>query len=191
VRSPVADLLADLGAAFAAARTPWYLFGAQAAIVYGVARLTADVDVTVRTPAGLSSSRLAEVVEAHGFTRRFDAPGFIEATRVLPFVHPATALPVDVVVAAPGVEDEFLARAVVQPIDDVPVPVADVTDLVVMKTLAGRAKDIDDLVALLRVQGPRVDLARARQLLKAFESALGQSDLLPVLEQAVRRAQGT
>ncbi len=29
-------------------RVPWYLFGAQSAIVWGRPRLTADVDVTVR-----------------------------------------------------------------------------------------------------------------------------------------------
>jgi hypothetical protein len=190
VRSPVADLLADLGTALEAAGVPWYLFGAQAAIVYGVARLTADVDVTVRAPAGLSLPRLADAIEARGFRRRFDAPGFIEASRVLPFVHEATELPVDVVLAGPGIEDEFLARATVQAIDGVPVPVADATDLVVMKALAGRAKDVDDLVALLRLQGRRIDLARARQLLQAFEEALGQSDLLPILEQAVRKAVG-
>ena len=51
VRSPVADLLADLSAALEALNIPWYLFGAQAAIVYGVARLTADVDVTAQAPA--------------------------------------------------------------------------------------------------------------------------------------------
>jgi hypothetical protein len=39
-------LLADLTAALDSARVPWFLFGAQAAILYGAARLTADVDVT-------------------------------------------------------------------------------------------------------------------------------------------------
>ena len=44
MRSPVADLLADLDAALTAVHVEWFLFGAQAAILYGVARLTADVD---------------------------------------------------------------------------------------------------------------------------------------------------
>jgi hypothetical protein len=38
VRSAVADLLADLSRGLAAAGIPWYLVGAQTAIVYGVAR---------------------------------------------------------------------------------------------------------------------------------------------------------
>jgi hypothetical protein len=63
VRSPVAELLADLSRGFAAAGIRWYLFGAQAAIVYGVARLTADVDVTARVPAGMATATWLPVVD--------------------------------------------------------------------------------------------------------------------------------
>lgn len=73
LRSPVADLLADLGRAFDALGISWYLFGAQAAIVYGVARLTADVDVTVRAPGSPTEEWLA-ALEGHGFARRFTDP---------------------------------------------------------------------------------------------------------------------
>ena len=38
--SPVVDLLADLAAALDGGEVPWYLFGAQAAILHGVNRLT-------------------------------------------------------------------------------------------------------------------------------------------------------
>jgi hypothetical protein len=45
--SPIVELLAELGPALAGLGARWYLFGAQAAILHGVDRLTADVDVTV------------------------------------------------------------------------------------------------------------------------------------------------
>jgi hypothetical protein len=41
MRSPVAELLANLAAALDEAGVAWYLFGAQAAIRHGAARLTA------------------------------------------------------------------------------------------------------------------------------------------------------
>ena len=47
MRSPVAELLGALGAVLDRLGVGWYLFGAQAALLYGAARLTADVDVTV------------------------------------------------------------------------------------------------------------------------------------------------
>ncbi len=188
MRSPVADLLADLGLAFAALEVEWYLFGAQAAIVYGVARLTGDVDVTARVPDRLPMAAVVGELEQRGFRPRINDPAFIEQSRVLPFVHEATGLPVDVVLAGPGIEDEFFTRADRRLIDGVAVPVADVTDLVVMKVLAGRPKDIEDVVMLLRVQEAGVDTARARKTLELFESALAQNDLVPALDQAVARA---
>ena len=57
-----------------------------------------------------------------------------------------------------------------------------------MKVLAGRAKDVEDVVTLLRVQKENVDLTHVRKTLRLLESALGQSDLLPLLDQALARA---
>jgi hypothetical protein len=189
MRSPVADLLADLGTALAAVHVEWFLFGAQAAIVYGVARLTADVDVTARAPAGLPSRALVGPLEPLGFRLRFGDPLIVDEGRVLPFVHDPTGLPVDVVLAGPGLEDEFFARAVLRDIDGVAIRVVEVSDLVVMKVLADRPKDIEDVVTLLRIQAAHIDLARVRRTLQLLESALGQSDLIPALDRALVRAE--
>ena len=62
-------------------------------------------------------------------------------------------------------------------------PVAHATDLVVMKVLAGRGKDLEDLRSLLA--SGDVDLDQARDLLEQLERALGQSDLLPLLDEAI------
>jgi hypothetical protein len=188
VRSPVADLLADLSRAFAALGIPWYLFGAQAAIVYGVARLTGDVDVTVRAPVGMSAAEWVAVVERHGFARRFIDARFTEQSQVIPLVHSATGLPVDIVIAGPGLEDEFLERMVTQTIDDVTVPVIEVSDLIVLKILAARPKDTEDVLTLLHIQAGAVDEARVRRLLAMLEGALGQSDLLPAFDDLLRRS---
>jgi hypothetical protein len=112
MRSPVADLLADLAAALSELDVSWYLFGARAAIFYGVARLTADVDVTIRLPRQISTETLAQRLESGGFIRRITEPGFIERTRVVPLVHTVSALPLDVVLAGPGLEDQFFERVV-------------------------------------------------------------------------------
>jgi hypothetical protein len=189
VRSPVADLLADLSRALATLDLPWYLFGAQAAIVYGAARLTADVDVTVRPSANAVAADWLPVLAQHGFDARFGDREFFEQTRVLPLVHAATGLPTDVVLAGPGLEDEFLSRAVTRDLDGVAVPVIDISDLVILKVLAGRPKDVEDLVTLLRVQQQRVDQGRIREVLALLERALGQSDLLILFEEARRRSE--
>jgi hypothetical protein len=166
----------------------WYLFGAQAAIVYGVARLTADVDVTARAPAATGTASWLAIIEGHGFDPRFSDPQFVEQSRVVPLVHRRTGLPVDIVLAGPGLEEEFLDRAIHRRIDDVEVPVVEVSDLVILKILASRPKDLDDVMALLRIQRETIDEHRVRTVLSMLEHALGQSDLLPAFESAQRRA---
>ena len=102
MRSPVVELLADLAAGLEGSGIPWFLFGAQAAILYGAARLTADVDVTVRLPDRVSTEDLARTLEGHRFVARVSDPAFVSRTRVIPFVHAPTGLPLDVVLAGPG-----------------------------------------------------------------------------------------
>lgn len=187
MRSPVAELLADLARAFDAAGIRWYLFGAQAAIVYGVARLTADVDVTAKSPSP-SAAPCVEALERHGFDRRFGDTAFIADTRVVPMLHRATALPVDIVLAGPGLEEQFLQRAGVREIDGVAVPVIDLADLIALKILAGRAKDLEDVTTLCRIHRDALDVDRVRDVLAMLEAALGQSDLLRTFEQCRDRA---
>ncbi len=80
----------------------------------------------------------------------------------------------------------MLARAVTQSIDGIAVPVIDLSDLVVLKVLAGRPKDLDDLAVLIRIHGERIDEGRVRAVLNDLEQALGQSDLQRTFD-AVRR----
>ena len=82
MRSPVVELLAGLALALDGARTPWFLFGAQAAILHGSARLTADVDVTVRLPDTLSNQALSQALERCRFQRRVVDPTFVERTHI-------------------------------------------------------------------------------------------------------------
>jgi hypothetical protein len=189
--SPLAELLAALGGVFTRLGLRWYLFGAQAAILHGAARLTADVDVTVHTGEH-SASALAAALEAAGFALRVpDVDRFVERTRVLPLVHTASAMPVDVVLAGPGLEEVFLSRAQARTVGQVAVPVVSPEDLVAMKILAGRPKDLEDAIAVLRAQANHIVVERVRTTLALLERALDRKDLIPELERAllhVRRA---
>lgn len=188
MRSHVAELLADLASCLDRLGISWYLFGARAAILHGVARLTADVDVTVRLPDATSSQSLIAALEPHGFRARVSDPDFVARTRVLPFVHLPTSLPLDIVLAGPGLEERFFARVVVRTIDGVRVPVASPEDIIVMKVLAGRAKDVDDVVAIAASHGDALDVSYVRQMLSDLEAALSQSDLAPVFEDALTKS---
>lgn len=185
--SALAEVLTGLRAAVESVGVRWYVFGAQAAIAHGSSRATKDVDVTVFVdPSRIP--RLVRALEDAGFaSRATDLLELAATSRVLPVRHLATNVPVDLVIAGPGLEESFLERARSMPLGTVLAPVATAEDVVVMKLLAGRATDRDDVVAVLRAQ-TSFDVAYAAGVLGALEEALGQSDLVPALDDALRRA---
>jgi hypothetical protein len=164
----------------------WYVFGAQAVIAYGVLRLSADVDVTLQLVPDEPERFVRDMADA-GFALRVDDPDFVRRTRVMPFVHLATAMPLDVVLAASGLEDEFLGRARAVDVGGAMVPVIDPGDLIVAKVLAGRPKDLEDARRLWSLHGRRLDADRIHRTLKLLEEALSQSDLLSGFESIRER----
>jgi hypothetical protein len=192
VRSPQtvpAELLSALSAALSELGATWYLFGAHAAMVWGRPRLTADIDVTVRLEPE-DPERLVRTLQAHGFALRVgDADDFIRRTRVFPFLHVASGMPLDIVLAGPGLEDLFLSRARPITMAGVVVPVICPEDLIATKILAGRAKDIEDVRGILRERLAELDVALIRSTLAALEDALAQSDLRPAFEGELARSQ--
>jgi predicted nucleotidyltransferase len=180
-RRAVAEVLRGLAAAMQERGLRWYLFGAQAVIVWGSPRLSADVDVTADIhPEGLDDYILA--MRGHGFDLVFSDADFVERTRVLPFLHRASRMPLDVVLAGPGLEDEFLQRAISVDVEGTLVPVISPEDLIVTKVLAGRPKDVEDIRGVLHERKESLDIERIRAVLGLLERALGQSDLLPLFE---------
>lgn len=163
----------------------WFLFGAQAAILHGVARLSADVDVTVDLGRRSTAELVSALAEAGFDLRVADIAGFVEATRVLPLVHRASRIPVDVVLAGPGLEEQFFDGVEERVIGNARVPVVCAEDLVAMKVLAGRPRDLDDVVAIVHVRGHDLDLERIRTTLSLLEKALARRDLLSELERLV------
>lgn len=166
----------------------WYLFGAQAVLVYGRPRLTADIDITLDLAPEAAAGLLTRL-QAEGFDVRVkDVQGFLARTRVLPLVHASSGIPVDAVLAGAGIEREFLAAARTVEIGGLALPVIAPEDLVASKILAGRPKDLDDARSVLAQQGDSLDLDRIRRWLSLLEQALDRSDLLPELERRLPSA---
>jgi len=181
-----AEVYAALGRALSQLGVRWYVFGAQAAILYGAARFTEDIDVTVEIGT-LEASALVSALVSAGFTPRISDREFIDQTRVIPILHESTKTPLDIVLAGPGIEELFFDGARLIDVSGERVPVARPEDLVVMKVLAGRPKDLDDVVAVLAAQD-EFDETRARWLIELLQQALDQSDLLPLFERCLIRA---
>lgn len=183
--SPVTEVLVALDRALRGVGVGWYLFGAQAALLYGSRRLTADVDITVVLGDDTSSTLVSRLV-AHGFRLRVsDVDEFVAQTRVLPMLHEATSMPVDVVLGGPGLEELCLADSVGVDVEGVTVPVVRPEHLVVLKLLAGRGKDLDDALAV--AQANELDEQMIEELVDAIADGLGEDDIRMQWQELRRR----
>ncbi len=174
----VFDLLRSLKELLDRLGLRWYLFGAQAVVLHGRPRLTEDVDVTVEL-GSLSQPAFVREMQSAGFQLEQGIDeDFIAQTRVLPFTH-TSGVPLDIVLAGSGLETLIFDQ--VQPValtEDLAVPVVAPEHLVVLKILAGRPKDIEDVRGILMQCGDEIDHDAIRELLGQLEEALDQSDLL-------------
>lgn len=166
-------------------RWRWYVFGAQAVVVYGRPRMTADVDVTVDAAPSASSSLVAALGK-FDFVLRFPLASDF-AGHFLPMRHEPTGMPVDITLARPGLHQEFLARCRRVDVGGARIPVISVEDLVAIKTLAGRRKDIEDIHGILLERKAKLDFARIQTVLRALEAATGDTRLRRRLERIVSR----
>ena len=185
--SALGRVLAAVADVLSAGGHGWYVFGAQAVLAYGRPRLTADLDITVMADLAHAPELIARMRAAGLALQQVATDDFVRRTRVLPFVHEATGMPVDIILAGPGLEEEFVANARELALAGVMVPVISPEDLVVTKILAGRPKDGDDVDGILREQLPSLDLDRCRRFLRMLEEALSRDDLLPKLDEALAR----
>ena len=101
--------------------------------------------------------------------------------------HGRSGMALDVVLAGPGFEEEFLARALPVQIGNRMIPIISPEDLIVTKVLAGRGKDLDDIRGVLSERGEQLQLDQIDETLATLEAAMGQSDLRPVFAAEVAR----
>lgn len=172
------ETLAGLAAALRRLGARWCILGAQAAVIHGRPRMTADIDVTVEL-GSRSVNALLAALSTSGFAPAFEFDeAFIAATRVVPVVH-SSGMPVDIMLAGPGLEEMFLEAAELTDIAGVDVPVISAEHLVVTKILAGRPRDLEDVEGIVVARAGTLDYKQIEQVLVMLESAIGQSDLLP------------
>lgn len=168
----VAEIFRSLAAVLGEEDLPWYVFGAQAVLAYGVPRLTADIDITI-DPRGRPNADVLELLERVEIQPR--AEGFEEfllSSRLLPLCHRPSAIAIDIVLASEGIDLDFLDRAVRIEVAGVLVPVLSIEDLIATKIVAGRRKDREDIRGILDQRGDTIDLEALRAVLRDFDDAL-------------------
>jgi hypothetical protein len=156
--SDLAQALNDLARLFETLGTPYALMGGIAVRVYGIPRPTYDVDITL----ALERSRLPELYRAVrdlGYTVPEEyAGGWVDQVAGLPLVKfrlylEQRGVDIDVFLAESPFQHQLLARRRREQLDQTPIWLVSPEDLVLLKLLAGRARDIADIGDVLFTQG--------------------------------------
>lgn len=134
---------------------PYMLIGGMANLIWGEARTTQDIDLTVH----VDPDRLADTVTR--LTQRFQALPpqpleFVKRTRVLPLVTP-NGIRADVIFAELPYQEDAIRRARPVMLGETTVQVCSPEDLIIHKIISERQKDLDDVKGIIRMQGGRLD----------------------------------
>lgn len=181
----IAEHLARIARALVPLGIRWYVFGAQAVIAAGAVRTTADIDITTED---VPPELLQQALKKAGFVLRRDIEGLDELVRhhrILPLEHARSGLQLDVVRAGPGLEEQMMDRAILRRVGRTSIPFVSTDDLLVLKVLAGRAKDLEDVRALLRAAAAEVDVSTVSERLAALGALIDDSSLVATFDQLV------
>lgn len=162
------------------------IIGGVAASILGRPRVTRDVDSLVI----IDEVHLKEFVQKgkhFGFIPRSDnIIAFAHKTRVLLMKHKPTAIDIDISLGALPFEYESIKRAVWIDVGGLKLPLSSPEDLIIMKAVAHRQRDLIDIEAISDVH-PNLNLKRIRKWVKEFSAVLEMPEILKDLEKILKR----
>lgn len=147
------------------------IIGGIAVSLLGKPRFTADVDAvfllsTDELPQFLELARAENIVP-----RVQDAEEFARKSRVLLLRHEPTETDIDISLGILPFEEEMVDRSSVKSFANLSVRLPTPEDLIIMKAIAHRPKDLED-IRILADNFPNLDKKRIEQWVKAFGDAL-------------------
>lgn len=169
---------------------PFMLIGGQAVLVHGQPRLTGDIDITLGVdPTALPV--VQEVCANLGFeVLPQDVERFVRETFVLPARDRETEIRVDFVFSTTPYEKQAIERAIRLPLEGVSVPFATAEDLLIHKLFAGRARDWEDAIGVIRRTGQTLDWPYVEHWILQFAMVPGREALPDQLAKLRREADG-
>ena len=162
---------------------PYMLVGGLAVSMWGEARATLDADVAIWVEPQDLERTVANLCER----LRVSSTGplsFVRRTRVLP-ARSSQNVRIDVIFGALPAEKEAISRAHPKQIAGKNIQVAAVEDLVLMKLVSEREKDLEDARRLLRRHRKSLDRGYLETRLAELAEALGRPEILQTFRTAL------
>lgn len=181
---PLLEALRSLLGWLRSTKTRGVVIGGVAASLLGRPRVTGDVDAVVWI-GDADWDAFVEAGRRFGIVpRRPDALAFARRSRVLLLRHEPSTIDLDVSLGALPFEEEMIARARRHRLGRVSIPLPTPEDLIIMKAIAHRARDIADIESVLEAN-PGIDEARIRDLVREFAAILEAPELTTDLDRVL------
>ena len=177
VPASLESALADLMGWLDAAHIPSMIIGGVAASVLGRPRLTQDVDALAVLPEADWAEAIRLAPQFNILPRIDNALQFAKRSRVLLMRHTTSGIDVDLTFGELPFERAAVANCENHDVGGIRVRLPRVEDLLVMKAIARRPKDVEDLQGLLAAH-PELDVASARRWIREFAIAMSMPDML-------------
>jgi len=185
-----AAFIAAITVALRRAELPFMLIGGQAVLLHGQPRLTEDIDITLGV-APTALPRLLDVCEGLCLEPiPDDVEDFVRDTFVLPALHRDSRMRVDFIFSTSPYEHEAIARAEEHQLAGASVPFATAEDLIIHKLFAGRARDWEDAISVVRRQGAGLDWDYVERWAHEFAQMPGRETMPERVEELQRLAGG-
>jgi hypothetical protein len=152
------------------------VIGGVASSLLGRPRLTADIDATVVLDDASIDLFLRQAFTQGFIPRRPDSAAFLRRSAMLLLTHRASGVPVDIAQGLLPFERDATSRAIMFKIKDLSVPLPRPEDLVIMKALAHRPQDIEDIRGIVAAN-PGIEIKQVRKEVMAFAKMLDMPDL--------------
>lgn len=192
--APLLAALRDLVAWLQATHVPGAIIGGVAASLLGRPRVTRDIDAVVLLDEKDWVPFLGTGMQL-GFVPRLSDPlGFAHTARVLLVRHKSSGIDIDIAFGALPFEEEAISRAVWRDIGGISLPLPVPEDLIIMKAVAHRPRDMADIESILDAH-PKLDRRRVRRWVHEFSTALDTPEILQdlnaLLAQRKKRRRST
>lgn len=166
-------LLQKIARAMARNKVPYMVIGGHAVMIYGEARHTQDIDVTLGIDVG-DLQKLRKILAQLPLKIIVKDPSvFVKDTMVLPTEEKSSGIRVEFIFSNSTYEQEALQRVKKFKVGDVAVSFASLEDVIIHKVVAARPRDIEDVRGIL-LRNPKYDSRYIKKWLSAFDQSLGQ-----------------
>lgn len=149
------------------------IIGGQAILLYGNPRLTKDIDITLGI--GMEDiDRLKQVIQKLRLKILIEqVDDFIKKTMVLPVIEEKSGIRVDFIFSFSEYEKQAILKANPVRFGKTTVDFASLEDMIIHKIVAGRARDIEDIMGLL-AKNKKYNTRYIHKWLKEFDKTLQQ-----------------